>query len=103
MALNATSVGVGRRKRFFFSVYRRNCIIIIITIVFVVVVVIFQNCQMMVTSFGIVGIVGTPPEPRLLEFLQRLGEDGYGGWVGGGWKVIAVFLLKMYVRLACKI
>ena len=58
MALNATSVRVGRRKRTFLCMCSRNCIfhiiiiiiiIIIINIVFVAVVVMLQNRHMMVT------------------------------------------------------
>ena len=58
MVLNIISVEVGRRNRSFLCICNRNCIfdiiIIIINnnIVFVVVVVMFQNCQVMVTSFG---------------------------------------------------
>ena len=37
---------------------------------------------------------GIPPKSKLLEFLQRLEEDGYGM----RWKVIVISLLKMYVR-----
>ena len=49
MVLNATSVGVGRRIRFFLSICGRNCIfdiiilIITISIVFVVVMSILLN------------------------------------------------------------
>ena len=56
MALNGTSVRVGRRKRTFLCMCSRNCIfdiiiiiIIIINIVFVAVVVMLQNRHMMVT------------------------------------------------------
>ena len=53
MALNANSVGTGRRNRFFLCMCSRNCIIIIIIIiVFVVVVVTFQNRQVIVTILG---------------------------------------------------
>ena len=54
MALNANSVGMGRRNRFFLCMCSRNCIIIIIIIiiVFVVVVVTFQNRQVIVTILG---------------------------------------------------
>ena len=59
MALNSTSVGVGRKKSFL-CMCSGNCIfdiniifiIIIINIVFVVVVVMLQNRQVMVTCFG---------------------------------------------------
>ena len=54
MALNATSVGVGRRNRFFLCMCSRNCISVIISvdIVFPIVMVMCQNCQVMVISFG---------------------------------------------------
>ena len=54
VALNATSVGVGRRNRFFLCICSRNCIFFIssIDIVFIVVMVMYQNRQVMLTSFG---------------------------------------------------
>ena len=63
MALNSTSVGVGRKNKSFLCMCSGNCIfdiniiiifiiIIIINIVFVVVVVMLQNRQVMVTCFG---------------------------------------------------
>ena len=60
MALNATSVGVGRRNRFFLCICSRNCIFFIsgIDIVFIVVMVMYQNRQVMLTSFGFFSIVG---------------------------------------------
>ena len=67
--LNATSVGVGRRNGSFLCMCSRNCIfniviiiiviIIIINIVFFVVVM-FQNCQVMVTSFDSCWYSGGP-------------------------------------------
>ena len=51
VVLNATSVGAGRRNRFFLCMCSRNCIfdiiitITIIKIIFVVVVVMLQNRQ----------------------------------------------------------
>ena len=74
MELNATSVGVGRRNGSFLCMCSRNCIfniviiiiviiiiiiIIIINIVFFVVVM-FQNCQVMVTSFDYCWYSGGP-------------------------------------------
>ena len=86
MVLNTTSVGVERRHRSFLCMCSRNSIfdtiivIIIINSVFVVVVMMFQNRQVMVTSFGCSWCSGDiPPEPQLLEFLQRPGEDGCRG------------------------
>ena len=67
MVLNATSVGVGRRKRSFLCMCSRNCIfdiiiiIISINIVFVVVVLMLQNRQVMVTSFGCCWCSGAIP------------------------------------------
>ena len=63
MALNSTSVGVGKKSKSFLCMCSGNCIfdiniiiifiiIIIINIVFVVVVVMLQNRQVMVTCFG---------------------------------------------------
>ena len=75
-------------------------LLLALNIAFVVVMVMYQNRQMIVTSFGCCcGYSGgTLPESRLLEFLQRPGENVSGG----GWRVIAV-LLKMYVKMACEI
>ena len=52
MLLNATSVGVGRRNRFFLYLCSINCIIVIINIFVYIVVVMYQNRQMVVTSLG---------------------------------------------------
>ena len=56
MALNATSVEVARRNRSFLCMCSRNCIFNIVVIIIInnvfFVVVMFQNRQVMVTSFG---------------------------------------------------
>ena len=65
VVLNATYVGVGKRNRFFVCMCNRNCnsFIISIDIVFVVVVVMYQNRQVMATSFGCCWYSGdAPPE-----------------------------------------
>ena len=59
---------------------------------FVVVVMVFQNRQVIVTSFGLLLVQWG----RLLEFLQRLGEDRCQG--RREWRVKAVLLLKKYMR-----
>ena len=71
-------------------------ILYIIIIVFVVVVVMLQNRQVIVTSLGpfLVQWGLHPPKSQLLEFLQRLEEDG----CGKRWRVIAILLSKMCVR-----
>ena len=61
MALHATYIGVGRRNRSFLCMCSRNCIfIIIISNIIFVLVVMYQNRQVMVTSFPRVTIVGVP-------------------------------------------
>ena len=57
MALNATSVAVGRRNRFFLCMCSTNCVIVIIIVIIniivcMVAVVICQNRQVIVTSLG---------------------------------------------------
>lgn len=86
MALNAICVGVERRDRLLLCIGRRICIFLVLlfsvmmcicSIVVLVQKLHFNISQVMVTSSGcFVGIVGVPPESRLLEFLQRAGEDG---------------------------
>ena len=98
MALNVPSVvGVGRGNRFFLFMCSRNCIIIIIIttiiiivviiiiiviiVVFVVVAVMFQNRQVMVTSFACCLVYwGRPPDSRLMEL--DAGEGGCRGDTG---------------------
>ena len=76
---------LGEEIDFSFCMRSKNCIfivivIIIINIVFVVVVVMFQNHQAMANSCGCCWYSGAPPpESRLLEFLERLREDGCRG------------------------
>ena len=60
MALNATSVGVWRRNS---SVSVAETVFIIsIDIALVVVMVMYQNCQVMVTSFGSCWYSGCSPQ-----------------------------------------
>lgn len=84
MALNAICVGVERRDRLLLCIGRRICIFLVLlfsvmmcicSIVVLVQKLHFNISQVMVTT-SFVGIVGVPPESRLLEFLQRAGEDG---------------------------
>ena len=87
MALNATSVGVGRRNRFFLCMCSRNCISVIISvdIVFPIVMVMCQNCQVMVISFGYCwyrrgGGGGYPQSPDCWSSCNVRGKVDAGGW-----------------------
>ena len=84
MTLNATSLGVRRRNRFFLCMCSRNCIfiivIIIIIIVFVVSVVMFQNRQVIVTSLGCCWYSGgTTQSPDCWSSCNVRGKTGAGG------------------------
>ena len=104
MTLNAISVRVERRNEFFLCMCRRNCfiniiLVIINIIVYILVVVMCQNCQVIVTSLGCCWYSGGTPQS-----LDCWNSCNIWGKVGaGGWRVIAVLLLKMYVRIACEI
>ena len=99
MALNATSVGVWRRNS---SVSVAETVFIIsIDIALVVVMVMYQNCQVMVTSFGSCWYSGCSPQSPDCWRSCTLGAREGEGW--GEWRVIAVSLLKMYARMACEI
>ena len=100
MAVNVTSVGMRRRNRFFLCMCSRNCISFIssVDIAFAVVIMIYQNHQVMVTSFGCSWYSGCAPQsPDCWSSFNVLGK-----MVAGGWMMIAVSLLKMYARMACE-
>ena len=105
MVLNATSVGVGRRNRSCLCMCSRNCvfiiiiiIIIIINIAFFVVGVMFQNSQVVVTSFGSCWYSGGAHQsPDCWGSCNVQGKTGTRGW-----RVIMVSLWKMYVRMTAK-
>ena len=89
MVLNTTSVGVERRNRSFLCMCSRNSIfdtiivIIIINSVFVVVVMMFQNRQVMVTSFGCCWCSGDIPQsPNCWSSCNVQGKMGAGGMEG---------------------
>ena len=94
MTLNATSVGVGRRDRFFLCMCSRSVFFLLLVLIFLLLVlmVMYQNRQVMVTSFTCFWFSGG----------ASLSPDCWGGQ-DGGWPVIAISLLKMYVRMACEI
>ena len=75
MALNATSVGVGRRNQFFVCMCSRDCISFIISIdaVFAVVMVMYQKLQVMVTSFDCCRFSGDAPRVPIVGVLATSG------------------------------
>ena len=85
VVLNATYVGVGKRNRFFVCMCNRNCnsFIISIDIVFVVVVVMYQNRQVMATSFGCCWYSGDAPQsPDCWSSCNVWGKMVAGGMEG---------------------
>ena len=99
MALNATSVGVWRRNS---SVCVAETVFIIsIDIALVVVMVMYQNRQVMVTSFGSCWYSGGTSQSPDCWRSCKLGAREGEAW--GEWRLIAVSLLKIYVRMACEI
>ena len=76
MVLNATSVGVGRKNQFFcVCMCNRDCISFIISIdtVFAVVMVMYQNRQVMVTSFGCCWFSGGTTRVPIVRVLATSG------------------------------
>ena len=92
----------GEEINYSFCMFNRNCIFnisIIINIAFVVVVVIFQNHQVMVTSFGCCWYSGCSRQS-----LYCLSSCIFQGKMGvGRWRVIVVLLWKIDVRNICEI
>ena len=114
MALNAISVGVGRRYRSFFCECVAGTVLLILLLlllllllsllssnVFVVVVMMLQNRQVMVTSFGCCWYSGGAPRVLIVGVPAISRARWVLGW--GGWRVILILLWKMYVRIVCKI
>ena len=83
---------MGIKNRFFLCMCSRNCIIVIIIIVLLVVVMMFQYCQVIVTSLGCCWYGEYAPRVLIV-----------GKMDAGRWRVIAVLLLKMYMKMACEI
>ena len=94
VALNVTSVGVGRRNRLFLFMCSRKCLIIIIIIiiiiitVFAVAVVMFQNHQKMVTFFGCCWYSGGAPQSPNYWVPATCREDRCRGMEGDSGIVI---------------